>query len=265
MRLTSKPLAALILFIMFGGIFFTSAMNWWQTETSKVPVKFTSGETAGEYNPADIRGSYTFGDVSGLFEIPIEDLASAFDLPAAGDPAAVSLKDLETIYAASAEAGMEIGTGSVRLFTAFYTGLPYDLSAEDSYLPQSAADILLAKVSLTNEQLAYLDSHVVGGSEIPVTETAPVSEVAPEVETPQPAETSPEEHVEDTTIIKGKTTFQEVIDLGVSREQIETILGGSIPATGMLVKDYCTQQGIEFASIRDSLQAAVDAVQTPLP
>ena len=37
-----------------------------------------TGEFAGQYNPADIRGSYTFDDISNAFEIPIEDLGKAF-------------------------------------------------------------------------------------------------------------------------------------------------------------------------------------------
>jgi hypothetical protein len=138
MKLNSKILAVIIVVILFGGITFTTLMGWWATETSKVPAKYTEGEAAGEYNPADIRGSYTFGDVSTVFNIPIEDLAAAFNLPAAPDPAGVALKTLEDIYG---DLPTEIGTASVRLFTAWYLGLPYQPEDTD-YLPLSAADIL---------------------------------------------------------------------------------------------------------------------------
>ena len=63
MRLTSKPLAALVIAIMLGGILFSSALGWWETESSKEAVVYTEGQFAGQANPADIRGSYTFGDV----------------------------------------------------------------------------------------------------------------------------------------------------------------------------------------------------------
>ena len=66
MRLTAKPLALLILAVIFGGVLVTSAFNWWTTESTKVPAKFASGEAAGQYDPADIRGSYTFGDIESL-------------------------------------------------------------------------------------------------------------------------------------------------------------------------------------------------------
>ena len=34
MTLTSKTLAALVAAILIGGIFFSSAMGWWQTEST---------------------------------------------------------------------------------------------------------------------------------------------------------------------------------------------------------------------------------------
>src|SRR5512143_1822897 len=78
MTLTSKTLAALVAAILFGGIFFSSAMGWWQTESTKEAAKITSGEFAGQANPADIRGSYTFGDVEKNFGVPPAVLAEAF-------------------------------------------------------------------------------------------------------------------------------------------------------------------------------------------
>ena len=35
MTLTSKPLAVILLVMMFGGIAFSSAMGWWVTESTK--------------------------------------------------------------------------------------------------------------------------------------------------------------------------------------------------------------------------------------
>jgi len=95
MRLTSKSLGPIVVVILFGGILFTTLMGWWQTESVKEPVKYTTGELAGEYNPADIRGSYTFGDINRLFNIPLEDLRVAFGLPSDADVAAFQAKSLE--------------------------------------------------------------------------------------------------------------------------------------------------------------------------
>ena len=143
MTLTSKPLSVILIVLMFGGIMFSSAMGWWATESTKEPVRFTEGEFAGMANPADIRGSYTFGDISNSFDVTPEVLAQAFGITS-DDPAAFALKDLETIYL---DSEYEIGTASVRLFVAFYTGLPLDTTGEEIYLPQFAVHILQAKAT----------------------------------------------------------------------------------------------------------------------
>ncbi|HSF83465.1 MAG TPA: hypothetical protein VLA49_19660 [Anaerolineales bacterium] len=145
----------MIFVILFGGISLTTALGWWQTKTTKEPVKFSEGEAAGQYDPADIRGSYLFGDISRLFEIPLEDLQSAFYLPGEADPAAYAVKSLEEQYAGQE---LEIGTQSLRLFVALYKGLPFELS-EGIYLPDEAVSILKEHVTLTPEQLAYPEAH----------------------------------------------------------------------------------------------------------
>jgi len=151
MNLTSKPLAAIIFVVLFGGIAFTTAMGWWETESTKEVATFTEGEFAGQANPADIRGSYTFGDVEKNFGIAPAILAQAFKIET-DDPAAFAVKSLEEIYA---ESEFEIGTASVRLFVAFYNGLPIDLST-DMYLTEEAAGLLKER-NLTPEQLTYTE------------------------------------------------------------------------------------------------------------
>ena len=103
MKLTAKVLAALIFVIIFGGIALTTALGWWQTTTTKIPVKFAEGEAAGEYNPADIRGSYKFGDISSLFEIPLAELQAGFHIPGDVDPAEYQVKSLEAQFAGHAQ------------------------------------------------------------------------------------------------------------------------------------------------------------------
>lgn len=249
MKMTSKSMAAVILVILFGGIAVTTALGWWATETTKEPARFSEGEAAGEYNPLDIRGSYTFGDISRLFEIPIEDLARAFQVPQGVDPASFQVKNLEDQFAAYAG---DLGTSSVRLFTAFYTGLPYDLTLEEVYLPDSAAAVLLAKAPLNEEQKAYLAAHTVITSEV---STPPAAETVA-ASTPAPAAT--ETHTVEEGKVAGKTTFQDLLDWGVPKEVIEQIMGGMPPTTSTLVKDYCTLKGLSFSEIKLLLQAEVD-------
>jgi len=249
MKMTSKPMAVIILVILFGGIALTTALGWWATETTKEPAKFSDGEAAGEYNPLDIRGSYTFGDISRLFEIPLEDLAAAFQVPAGEDAAGFQVKSLEEQFAAFP---LELGTSSVRLFTAFYTGLPYDLTVEEVYLPDSAVEVLLAKAQLNEEQKAYLAAHTVntgGQSATPAVEASTESTAAPAVT---------ETHAVEEGKVAGKTTFQDLLDWGVPPEVIEQIMGGIPPTPSTLVKDYCTLKGLSFSEIKLLLQAEVD-------
>ena len=95
MKIKSTFLGLMIVAIMFGGIFASSALNMWKTESSKIPKKLTMGDFAGEYDPADIRGSYTFSDVSSAFNIPTEDLKRAFGVSQEIDPSVFKNKDLE--------------------------------------------------------------------------------------------------------------------------------------------------------------------------
>lgn len=249
MTLTSKPLAVIVLVIMFGGIAFSSAMGWWVTESTKQPVTFTEGDFAGQANPADIRGSYTFGDIARSFDVTPEVLAQAFGITE-GDPAAFAVKELEAI---SLESGYEIGTTSVRLFVAYYTGLPFDTTGQEIYMPQSATDILLAKGNLTPEQVSYLEKYT-------VTLDASTPIVEPVVEsTPVPVPTSAAASEEYT--VKGKTTFGELVAWGVPQEIIEGIIDAPMPDPAMTMKDYASANGLNFETLKPALQAEVDKVK----
>jgi hypothetical protein len=249
MMITSKPLAVIVLVMMFGGIAFSSAMGWWVTESTKQPVTFVDGDFAGQANPADIRGSYTFGDIARSFDVTPDVLAQAFGVTK-GEAEAFAVKELEAIYLGS---GYEVGTASVRLFVAFYAGLPFDTTGQEIYLPQSATDILLAKGNLTPDQTAYLEKHtVIIGASTPAAE--PVAE-----STPSHVETSAVASGEYT--VKGKTTFGELITWGVPQETIEDLLSTPMPDPAMTVKDFASANGLNFETLKPALQAEVDKVK----
>ncbi len=250
MKLNSFSLAAIIVVLLFGGIGFTTAMNWWQTENTKIPAAYTEGEAAGQYNPADIRGSYTFGEVSELFDIPLADLQAAFRIPADADPAAYPLKSLEAQFT---DFPVEIGTASVRMFVAFYKGLPYELSAdEETYLLPEASTLLKAQNKMRPDQAAYLETHT-------AQENPPAAEATAAPQTAESAATpAPTEHIAPDRTVTGKTTFQDLLDWGVTQETIETILGSQMPGSGTVIKDYLAQQGLEFSTLKTQFQAEVD-------
>jgi hypothetical protein len=249
MTITSKPLAIFVLVMLFGGIAFSSVMGWWITESTKQPVTFSEGEFAGQANPADIRGSYTFGDISKSFDVTPEVLAKAFGITT-GEPNAFAVKELEAI---NLDSGYEIGTVSVRLFVAYYAGLPFNTTGQEIYLPQSATDILLAKGNLTPEQIAYLEKYTVTiGTPAPVAEPVANS-------TPNASETS--SATSEEYIVKGKTTFGELITWGVPQATIEKLLNAPIPDPAMTLKDFASANGLNFETLKPALQVEVDKVK----
>ncbi|HEX6033942.1 MAG TPA: hypothetical protein VFY83_05875 [Anaerolineales bacterium] len=239
MTITSKLLAIIVLVTLFGGIAFSSVMGWWVTESTKEPVTFTEGEFAGQANPADIRGSYTFGDIAESFDVTPEILAQAFGITE-GDPSKFAVKELEAIYT---DSGFEIGTTSVRLFVAYYSGLPFDTTDQEIYMPQSATDILVAKGNLKSEQIAYLEAYTVGLSDVPPG-TEPLIDAAGSEE----------------FTVKGKTTFGELIAWGVSQQIVEQLIGAPMPDPALSLKDYATANGLDFETLKIALQAEVDKV-----
>lgn len=249
MRIKSMHLAVIIMVFIFGSVALTSSLGLWKTTNSKVPAKYKDGDFSGEYNPADIRGSYTFEDINRSFDVPLEDLGKAFGLSDPDKYAAFQCKELEAIYASFAAEGKEVGTGSVKYFVALYKGLPYDI-AEVTYLPKSAADILKAKAILTAEQIASIEKYSVEISAL--TKTASEAEQKPSEE--KIAEKTP------SGIIKGSTTFKELLDWGVKQEDIEKIINDKMPNTAQIIKEYAGAKAIEFGVLKVELQKLVDTV-----
>lgn len=239
MKIKSFAMGIIILLVIFGGIGATIATDLWTTTTDKKPAKFTSGEFEGEYNPADIRGSYTFLDVSKAFEIDLKVLYKAFGIPQDTDGTKIKTKDLETLYS---ETGIEIGNESVQIFVALYKNLPITL--DETVLPSEAAKlILLENNSLNAEQTDYLETHSV------------------DVETIKDLDAI-EDAIDDSTgddenVVNGSTTFQKVLDAGVTKEQIEEILDAPMPPTNQTVKDYCNENGLSFSEIKEKLNALI--------
>lgn len=240
MKLNSKIVGVVLLIVLFGGIGTAKGLGVWRTTSSKVPATYKTGEFAGQSNPADIRGSYSFGDITNAFQVPAEDLAKAFSVKTP-DPSQFLVKDLGTMYADLKSQGKAIETDSVRYFVALYKGLPFT-PAEDTYFPKPAVNILKSKSTLSTEQSSFLEGHSIDVSTVSIQQPAPGF--------------SESEDPTDTTI-KGKTTFREVLDWGVPKEEIEKIIGGKITTTGTVIRDYCIQQGLEFSTIKTELQSKI--------
>ena len=239
MRIKATVAGVALPLLFIAGIFISSAVGYWRTESSKVPAKYTEGIFAGEADPADIRGSYSFSDLEKAFDIPVDTLAKAFGFLNSENPEGIKIKEFESAYGFVDD--LEIGTGSMRLFVALYKGLPYE-TEEDTAIPGPAWNILNKEGATDKETLSSYSERVVSLEGL---------EVSTE------AATHTEESDEET-VIKGKTLFSDLLDWGLSREQIENVLGITMGAPGTTIRDFCIEQGIEFSTVKNPLQELLD-------
>jgi hypothetical protein len=158
MKIKTLTLAIVLFAIFFSGIYSSNLAGLWKTESSKTVRTIPDGDSSGQKNPADIKGSFSFSDISKNFEIPVEDLQKAFDIKNVDNIEEFKCKDLEVYY--DENLSNEIGTGSVKMFVALYKGIEYEIE-EDTYLPNIAVNFLKEKGNLSKEKLEYIEEHVV--------------------------------------------------------------------------------------------------------
>jgi len=245
MKIKAMTMGIIIFFIIFGGIAATLAVDLWSTKSDKIPAKIKEGEFSGSYNPADIRGSYTFAEVADLFEIDLQILYKAFDIPEDTIGTEIQSKDLEALYA---ESGAEIGNGSFQIFVALYKNLPIDL--DETYLPKQAVELIFQKNNnLSKEQKDYLSTHSIDIMGASTSETS-----ASDKSTIVTASNTEEKE----SAVNGTATFQKVLDAGVTKEEIVKILNAPMPPLNQTVKDYCIEVGLSFSNIKEQLNAFIE-------
>lgn len=224
--LSSKTVGVITVLFFIVGVTGAMALDLWKTESNKVPMKYQSGEFEGEYNPADIRGSYSFGDISSIFEIPVTDLSKAFAIPALDNPSNFQVKELEELY--QFDSDVEVGTDSVRLFVALYKNLPY-MPSGSTRLLQPSRSVLKDKV---DESLL-----------IPV----------------PPSDNGTIVHTDSSDFsVKGKTTFKDLLNNGITRKEIERVIGEEPKDLNKTVRDYAIENGLEFSIFKTEFQSLLD-------
>lgn len=245
MKLKNQWLVIAIFVIVFGGVFVFDSLGMWKTESSKEVSKISEGQFAGEGNPEDIRGSYSFNDIDDNFDIEPAILAKAFNIQS-DDPGSIKAKDLETLYTDLGD-DMEIGTGAVKQFVASFKGLPYE--GEDYILSSTIA--VLKEHDKWSDELESQFSELI----IEVDEMNPKS-VEYDQSIDSNAQNSEESADHEEVIgIKGKTTVSDAISYGITMEQIEEVLGVEVTNENMLIRDICEQNGLSFSSVKDKLSS----------
>lgn len=233
MRRVGFRSAAIVVVAAFTvGIGSSMVLGYWSTVSAKIPTTIAEGAFAGSYNPADIRGSYSFADIEHSFAVPATALARAFGVSETNDPGSFQAKSLEDMYEPQADGG-EIGTDSVRLFTALYAGLPY-VPADTTRLPESAVMVLGDRLSKAD--IEWLRSIAVPG--------------APTGSDEEPAG----EHATDEVEVRGRTTFGELLDWGLTKEEIEETLGMQMGNRTETVRDVVTEAGLEFSELSEAFE-----------
>jgi hypothetical protein len=153
MKLNNKVLFIVILIVVFGGIGTAMALNVWNS----TPGTRASSDTVTAADPAYIKGSDSFADISQAYNIPLDDLKAAFAPNSTAKFADMKARELKTLYS-QLENDIVVETESVRIFAAMYTKVPYYYS-NAAYLPSSAVKVLKEKTSLSPEQLIFLETH----------------------------------------------------------------------------------------------------------
>lgn len=284
-RVKTLPLALIVVAGIFGGIGIAKAVGYYETTSSKEPVKFQTGELAGLPNPADIRGSYTWLDIEKAFGVPAAESAAAFSLPGHALAVDARVSELEEIYLSILPEGYEIGTGAVRLFVSLYTGLPLE-AEEGSILPDAALAYLAARPGM---DLELLKRYALPGSAAskPGASSAAVAPQTPQAASTQtaaaPAAVAPasQPSASATSVpsgtgaaggtgsgtgtgtagarsVVGKTTFGDLYDWGLSEAQVEAVIGYKPGPRTQAVRDSIAAAGKEFSDFRTQLQALVD-------
>jgi hypothetical protein len=262
-RVRSLTLGAIVVAVIAGGIALSAALGYWVTEGTRVPITYVEGEFAGSYNPADIRGSYTLADVEASFGIPVDVLARAFGVSELENPGEFRAADLEEMYGEQADGG-EIGTDALRLFVSLYSGLPY-VAEESTRFPATALVELDAK--LATADLEALEARLVPDDTLVIAVEPELAMLAGEDEVepaPEADATDTEEHDADEAVIRGKTTFGDLLGWGLTKEQIEEVLGMSMGARLKPVRDFAFEEGLDYGTVRTALQALLEPNGEPV-
>ncbi|NCB01382.1 MAG: hypothetical protein EOM67_04340 [Spirochaetia bacterium] len=241
MKISAKYVALLLIVIILGGVLVLMLSGLWITEGKKVPTKITTGAYSGMANPGDIRGSYTLLDIETNFSIPSETIASAFQLDTSiKDAQAYKAKDIEEMYFNSGLTEGDIGTDSVKYFVSLYLGIPY-APEEDTILPSTAVNLLNSLEKITQHEYAALSekSYTVNNSSMGTDQNKAIQQSS---------------LTASTYTIKGNTTFFDLIEWGLTQEEIEEVLTFPLLVKSSTIKDVAEKEGIEFSILKNAFQ-----------
>ncbi len=251
-------IALLTASILLCGVFVAKVTGIWDgTDNGSGNIKAETLQRFSEdSSPENIRGSYTFHDIEVLYGIDASDLAVAFQIEAF-DPSIIGLSDLENLYN-DLEEGVEIGTGSIKWFVSIYTGLEY--IHEGDYLPSGAIAFLTSKNLWTKDLESQYGDFI---TTLPQTSYLYSSEILDAIHAEEEFGESLDTGSsldEPLNEFSGKTTVSDLLEMGISQSDIESILGMKIPNNHMTVRDICNANEISYSTVKSEIMTLLDSL-----
>jgi hypothetical protein len=219
MRIKPILYGVLVSTVFFGVILGFQAAGIWS-----ISGKVTADGEAIQPAATDvntIKGWMTLEQIATTYNVHLADLLIQFGLPA-DTPSSTAIKDLESDT--------------------------FDTTALRTWLQSRAQPANIQQLDIATSA----EPQPAASTPVDTQQTVSTPEIAAAL-TPIPTE-----HVAPAKTITGKTTFQELLDWGVPEDAIRNIIGGELPGPGTVLKDYVTAKGLEFATVKNQLQAEVD-------
>jgi hypothetical protein len=256
MRIKGIAAAGITILIILGGVFISQLTGTWITENARSPRLITVGEFAGMSDPADIRGSHTFAVIGESFGIEPKEIAAAYGLDVGTrDPGELRANEMELFFEGIDESRGEIGTDSVKWFIALYSGFPY-VPEETTLLPSSAAAYLKDAGKIDQETMDSLQPSLIETEFLKAdTEADADADTSAGISA---AETGVSSSSTDRTV-KGNTIFADLYTWGLTEKEIEEVTGEVPGPRSAVIRDYYTNLGLEYGTVRVALQKLVDS------
>jgi hypothetical protein len=58
----------------------------------------------------------------------------------------------------------------------------------------------------------------------------------------------------ESELIRGRTTFQDLLNLGLAQETIEEVIGAPMPDPSTRINFYCADRGLDFEVLKEDLE-----------
>lgn len=230
----------LIIFLSFtlfiGGSMYT---GYWQTERAATPKVIETGAFQGQYDPYDIRGSYTIDEILTLYQIPKQDFYAGLGLPASL-PTSTQLKALES----TVESEEHFGVSNVRDFVAFYVGIISEIPDSDAHETTNTTDNSNETTTNAKETNIYVQGSQGGGFGSGLG---------------NPDDPTINHNNRSATTPTGGTTLAQVYEWGITREMMEKQFKVNFDQLDItpetILKDFADQIGIKMYDIKEFINS----------